>query len=104
MVSWIVIIIIIILILLVVKIGAFKHKFFMILLILLVLFLITTLVLVSKENKLDFSTTEKSFDSIKIYSGWLANGFQNLKVLVGKAIDMDWRSTNETFFEKNKKK
>lgn len=104
MVSWVVIIIIIILILLVVKIGAFKHKFFMILLILLVLFLITTMILVSKENRLDFSTTEKSFNSMKVYTGWLANGFQNLKSLVGRAIDMDWKSANKTFFEKDKKK
>ncbi len=104
MVSWIVIVIIIILILLIVKIGSFKHKFFMILLILLVLFLITTMILISKENKLDFSTTEKSISSMKIYTGWLVNGFKNLKVLVGRAIDMDWKLTNETFFEKNKKK
>ena len=104
MVSWAVIVIAVVLILLIVKIGAFKHKFFMILLILLILFLITTTILVSKENKLDFSTTKKSFDSIKVYTGWLANGFQNLKVLAGRAIDMDWESTNETFFEKNEKK
>ena len=104
MVSWVVIAIIIILVLLVIKIGAFKHKFFMILLILLVLFLITTIILVSKENGLDFSTTEKSFNSMKIYTGWLANGVQNLKSLVGRAIDMDWKSSNETFFKKDKKK
>ncbi|MEK6830467.1 MAG: hypothetical protein AABX77_00365 [Nanoarchaeota archaeon] len=104
MVSWVVIAIIIILILIIVKLSAFKHKFFMILLILLSLFLLSSIFIVSKENRLDFSTTEGFFNAIKVYTGWLANGFKNLKDLTGRVINMDWKSSNETFFDKNKKK
>jgi len=42
--------------------------------------------------------------SVKIYKGWLANGFQNIRVLVGNAVNMDWKSTNGTFSFKNNTK
>ena len=72
-----------------------------ILFILLALFLYVSISIVSKESKLDYNTPEGLMNSVKIYGGWLAHGFQNMKVLTGKAINMDWKSTNGTFFYKN---
>ena len=97
MVSWIIIIILVIIGLLIIKIGHIKHSFFIIILILLGLFLYTSITYVSEKNNLDLSTTSGFFSSAKVYTGWLANGFKNLKDLTSRVIDMDWRSTNESF-------
>ena len=68
--------------------------------VLLVLFLYISLTLVKTQNNLNFNSTEGVFSSIKVYLGWLANGFQNLKSITGNAIKMDWTSTDKTFFNK----
>jgi len=59
-----------------IKMNHFRHKLTIIALLLFALFL------------------------IKVYTGWLGNGFQNLKSLTGNAVRMDWTSTNGTFLSK----
>lgn len=104
MISWILIAILVLIGLFVIKLGYIRHKFFIIIIILLVLFLYVTMSLVKEQNDLDLTTTKGFFTSVKVYSGWLANGFQNLKVITGKAVKMDWKSTNGTFFDDKTKK
>lgn len=70
--------------------------------ILLILFIYSTLLIINSKNKLDFSTSEGFMNSMKIYGGWLANGFNNLKTIAGNAVKMDWTSVNGTFVEKSK--
>ncbi len=60
--------------------------------------------LVTEKNSLDLTTSEGFFNAVKVYTGWLGNGFQNLKSLTGRAIGMDWKSTNGTFIGKSKSK
>lgn len=84
------------------KLGHFRKKTFIFVVILLILFFYSTLLIINSKNKLDFSTSEGFMNSMKIYGGWLANGFHNLKAIAGNAIKMDWASTNGTFIEKNK--
>jgi hypothetical protein len=67
----------------------------------LFLFLYTTIAIVSKQNSFDLKSTEGFIGSIKVYFGWLANGFQNLKSITGDAVKMDWTSTNGTFLNKS---
>ena len=83
-----------------IKMNHFKHRVTIILLLLFGLFLYSTIVIVEKTNKFDLTTTEGIFDALKVYTGWLGNGFQNLKFLTGNAVKMDWASTNGTFFSK----
>lgn len=104
MISWIVIAILVIVALFVIKISYLRHKFLIIFLIILALFLYTTLNIISEQNSLDFTTVGGFFHSIKIYWGWLSNGFHNIIELTGKAIKMDWKSSNETFFKENSNK
>ena len=54
---------------------------------------------VTNKNSLDLKSTGGIFNAVKLYTGWLANGFQNLKSLVGNVINLDWESSNSTFFE-----
>jgi hypothetical protein len=104
MISWLVIGILIIVAILAIKIDHIKHRFFIIMLVLLALFLYTSMAMVSKDNSIDLSTSEGFFSATKVYFGWLANGFDNLKALTGKAIKMDWTSSNKTFFDDSEDK
>jgi len=97
--SWIIITILIVIGITTIKLNHLKHRFFIILLVLLALFLYTSLNLVTDQNDLDLKSSGGIFSASKVYFGWLANGFQNLKSLTGKAINLDWNSANGTFIE-----
>ena len=103
MVSWIVIIVLIIVAIFAVKLNNLRHRFFIILLVLLTLFLYTTMSVVTNQNDLDFKSSKGIFVSIKVYTMWLVNGFDNLKELTGKAIEQDWISNNRSFIGENSK-
>src|SRR3989344_221117 len=99
MISWIVIAIPVMVGIIAIKLNHLRHRFFIIILILLALFLYTSAALVTEKNNLDLKSTEGIFNAFKVYSGWLANGFENLKEVTGKIIKMDWTSTDGKFFE-----
>ncbi len=103
-ISWIIITILVVVGIFTIRLNNFRHRTFVIFLVLLALFLYISINVVAVERDLDFKSAEGIFSAIKIYTGWLANGFQNAKSLTGKAVKMDWTSVNETFFEKSKKK
>ena len=102
MINWIVIVVLVVIALFLLKMNRLRHKFWIILIVLLALFFYVTITLVHTANKFDLSNTEGMFSAGKVYLGWLGNGFQNLKVLTGKAIGMDWASTNGSFLNKTK--
>jgi len=99
MISWVIIIILVVIGIIAIRLNHFRHRIFIILLVVLALFLYTTMTYVNNQNKLDFGDTKGVMNSLKIYTGWLANGFTNLKALTGKATKMDWTSTNVSFFD-----
>lgn len=100
MISLVIIVVLFIIGLYVLKISHFRHRFFIIFLIFIAIFLYVSLTLVQSKHNLDFTTFEGVSNSVKVYFGWLANGFQNLKAITGNAIKMDWASTDKTFFNK----
>lgn len=107
MVNWFIIILVIAAVLLIIKamhLRHFKHRVFAVILILLVLFLASTIYLVSDKNEIDMTTANGFYKGIQVYGGWLSHSFQNVKVLTGNAINMDWTSVNGSFFDKNTKK
>jgi len=83
-----------------IKMNHFRHRITIIGLLIFVLFLYSTIVIVNKGNEINLTTSEGIFDAVKVYFGWLGNGFGNLKTLTGNAIKMDWISTNGTFLSK----
>jgi len=103
MISWIVITILVLVGIFAIKMNHLRHRIFIIILILLALFLYSSMALVTTKNDLNFNNTEGFFNAVKIYTGWLANGFENLKEITGKVIKMDWSSTNSSFFDKGGK-
>lgn len=99
MISWIVIVVLIVVGIFAIKLNHLKHRFFIIMLVLLALFLYSTMNLVTTENDIDVTSIDGALSSVKVYAGWLANGFSNVKELTGRAIDQDWSSSNASFFE-----
>lgn len=102
-ISWAVIVILVIVGIFAIKLNHLRHRIFILLLILLALFLYVSVNYISVEHDLNLKSSEGVFSAIRIYSGWLANGFQNLKDLTGKIIKMDWTSTEGSFFEDKKR-
>ena len=98
MVSVTIIAILIVAAVVLIKMNHFKHKITIVALLVFALFLYTTVLVVDRTNELDISTTEGFFDAMKVYTGWLGNGFSNLKTITGNVIGMDWTLTNGTFF------
>ena len=104
MISWIVIVILVIAGIIAIKMNHLRHRIFIIILILIALFLYTSMTLIVKDNALNLNSVDGLFNVIKVYTGWLANGFQNLKVITGNALGMDWGNTNSSFTDKDSKK
>ncbi len=100
MISWVIIAILVILAVFALKVNKMRHRIWIIAIILLALFLYTSVTLIYSNSKVELSTAEGIFQAGKVYLGWLGNGFQNLKVITGNVIKMDWASTNGTFFNK----
>ncbi|MBD3252847.1 hypothetical protein GF386_03895 [Candidatus Pacearchaeota archaeon] len=100
MLNWLVIGILVLVVMIVIKLGGLRHGFFIILLLFVVLFFYGTLSFLSNERGVDFSTFRGWIDAAGVYVGWFANGFQNLKTITGNVINMDWTSTNGSFFDK----
>ena len=104
MMSWIVIVILVVVGIIAIKMNHLKHRVFIVLLILLALFLYSSMALVVENHSLDLKSTDGVFNAVKVYLGWLANGFQNLKTITGNVINMDWTSSDGKFFEKDNSK
>tara|TARA_Y100000310_G_C20378255_1_gene666806 strand:- start:64 stop:387 length:324 start_codon:yes stop_codon:yes gene_type:complete len=100
MIGIIVIGILIVMTIILIKMNHFRHKIMIIALLVFILFLYSSISIVNKANEFDLKTTEGFFSAIKVYTGWLGNGFQNLKTITGNMIKMDWTSTNGTFLSK----
>ena len=100
MISWVIIAILVVFALFALKVNKMRHGIWIIVIILLVLFLYVSVTLIYSNNKVELNTSEGIFQAGKVYLGWLGNGFQNLKVIMGNVIKMDWASTNGSFFNK----
>lgn len=83
-----------------IKLTSTRDQVKLVIAVILVLFLFGTILVVYTSNKLELDSSEGLKDSAKIYFGFLANGFKNLKTITGNAIKLDWTSTNASFFNK----
>jgi len=100
MISWIIVVILLIIGITAIKLNHLRHRFFIIMLVVLALFLYTSITFLTEKNDLSLEDPEGILNVLKVYNGWLANGFKNLKTITGHVIKMDWTSTNASFFEK----
>jgi hypothetical protein len=71
-----------------------KHRITAIVIILVVLFLYASVSGVVKTNDIDWKSPSGILSAGKIYLSWLVQAFDNIKVLTGNAIKMDWVPKN----------
>ncbi len=95
MISWIIILALVVLAIFVVKIKYVKHKIFIIVLIILVLFVYGSLSLINVNYDLKTNSTENLLESANIYYSWLGNAFNNVKLITGKIISLNWTSLDK---------
>ena len=101
MLNWIIIFVLVMIGIYVLKINHLRHRFWIFFLIFLAIFLYVSITVVHSKYNLDFTSFDGLSASIKVYLGWLGNGFHNMGVLVGNAIKMDWTSSsNKSLFDK----
>lgn len=99
MVQWILIGLAIIAVIIVSKLIHFKHlkhRLTAIFLILLLFFAYASVSGVIKSNSIDITTPSGVFQAAKVYFSWLGLVFDNMRVVTGNVIRMDWAPGNIT--------
>ena len=92
MIGWILLILFVVVLVVILKIniGDFKYKtYFFLVLFFLVLF-IFTFVKVVNANSVDLNSASGVFSGVKLYFIWLGHAFDNVQVLTGNAVRMNW--------------
>ena len=100
MISWVIIVLAFLGIYIATKLSHVRHKTFFIFLILIVFLICRAISIVNSNHDINLNTIDGAVSAGKLYLGWLGNTFQNFKTLTGKAVQMDWSSTNGTFLDK----
>jgi hypothetical protein len=95
MIGWILIIAAILGIVFIAQLSHFKHKFSVIFLVLFLLFLVFSFLAVANSNSLHLGSATGFFSGIKLYFSWLGHAFDNMRVITGNVVRMDW-FTNST--------
>ena len=72
----------------------FKHKFWVIAIILLLLFIIFSFSKVASNNSVSLGSPSGIFSAVQLYFSWLGQAFDNIKVITGNMIRMDWFPKN----------
>ncbi len=74
----------------------FRHKLLAIILISLILFTYFSFTAVLKRNDVSINTVQGMMEASKLYFAWLGSVFVNIKSITVNAINMDWKTTNQT--------
>ncbi len=82
--------IIIIAIFLLVKARYIKHKLFWIFIFILVFFFYLSFVWSGISSNVDLTTFDGAKTAGAVYIAWLGNAFDNIKIITGNVINMDW--------------
>ena len=88
--------IVIVAIWIVIELKRMRHKVFAIFLIALIIFSYISITYVLKGKDVDLKTTSGLIKGIKIYAGWLASAFGNIKTITSNVINMDWAAKNKS--------
>ncbi|VVB78951.1 Uncharacterised protein [uncultured archaeon] len=102
MINFIIVIILIVVAVVAIKMNHLRHKSGIVVLILIALFFYVTVTFVTNKNNIDLTTYDGFMSGMKVYGGWLVNGFQNIKSITGNAVKMDWTATNASISDNPK--
>jgi hypothetical protein len=94
MLGWLLIIGVFVIGMFLLKFKHMGHRLTFLFFLVLFLFVAGTFAIVSTTHELDLKSPQGILDAGKIYMGWFANGFDNMKSLTGYAVKMDWTKSN----------
>jgi len=95
-VTFMVIAILIIAIWVLIELKRMRHKLFAIFLIALILFLYLSITFTFKGQEMDLKSPGGIIKASKIYFAWLGSAFGNIKTITTNAINMNWKTNNQT--------
>jgi len=72
------------------NIGEIKHKIYFIFVLLALLLFIFTFVTVVNANSVDLTSASGIFSAVKLYFVWIGHAFDNIQVLTGNVVRMNW--------------
>jgi len=72
------------------NIGEMKHKIYFFFVLLFLSLFIFTFIKVIDANSVDLTSASGIFSSVKLYFSWLGHAFDNMQVLTGNVVRMDW--------------
>jgi len=93
MATWLIILILIAAVFIISRLIHFKnlkHKIFAIIIIVLLGFFVLTFLALAKNSSITLKTASGIFSACKLYFSWLGHIFDNIRVLTGNAIRMEW--------------
>lgn len=80
----------------IVKFKYIKHKLVWVLIILFLGALYLGYVMSISKANIDWSSSDGVETAVKLYFGWFAHAFTNMKTITGDAINMDWAGSNSS--------
>ena len=87
---WIIGAVIVVIIFLLVKARYIKHKLVWVLIFIFIFFFYVSFVWSGISKNVDLKTFEGAKIAGKVYLAWLTNAFNNLKIITGDALNMNW--------------
>jgi len=73
-----------------------KHRLVMSVMLIAILLFISTFYFVSNSNNIDVTTLSGLGQGAQVYGSWILHSFDNVRVLTGAAVGLDWKDTNTT--------
>jgi len=74
-----------------------RHKIFALFMIFVILFLYFSILFVFSGKNVDYKTVPGLMSAGKIYFSWLGTLVHNFGIITANAINMNWKSGNQTF-------
>jgi len=90
MVNWIILAALILLVIIFFKAKRTQHKIYTILIVLIIIFIYVTGSRIISENNVNIKTLDGIILAGKLYFSWLVNVFNNIKIIAGNAIKLNW--------------
>ena len=92
--GWIIILIAFLAVLFIAKLSHLKHKLSIIFLLVFLLFIGFSFMKVADTNSVEIDSASGFMSAAQLYMSWLGHAFDNMRVLTGNAVRMNWFSNS----------
>ena len=92
--GWIILVLGILGIVFIAKLSHLKHKLSISFVVGFILLLVLSFLKVASTNGIELSGLPGFFSAVQVYFFWMGHVFDNLRVITGNVVRMDWFSVN----------